>query len=54
MTKTEKAALKRTELLKDRRDYRATLIQRRNDIDVKIEAVEVEIRELSPERKAER
>lgn len=47
MTKTERAALKRIEQLKDRRDYRATLIQRRNDIDAKIEAVEQAIRDLS-------
>lgn len=36
------------ERLKDRRDYRATLIEKRNTIDVKISKVEQEIRNLKP------
>jgi hypothetical protein len=37
---------KRTEALKDRRDYRQTLIERRNALDVKVKTVEAEIRKL--------
>jgi hypothetical protein len=35
-----------TELLKDRRDYRARLIQQREDLETKIKRIEAEIREL--------
>ncbi len=34
------------ERLKDRRDYRATLIEKRNAIDIKISQVEAEIKTL--------
>jgi len=37
---------RRGEQLKDRRDYRQALIVRRNGIDVKISAVEEQIRKL--------
>lgn len=37
---------KNAEALKDRRDYRRTLIERRNALDVKVKNVEAEIRKL--------
>lgn len=37
---------KSAEALKDRRDYRRTLIERRNALDVKVKTVEAEIRKL--------
>jgi hypothetical protein len=38
------------ELLKDRQALRLTLIQRRNDLDAKIERVEEQIRKLKGEK----
>jgi hypothetical protein len=40
---------RRVELLKDRRDLRAALIERRNQLDQKIEVVEAEIKKLKDE-----
>ncbi len=37
----------REEKLKDRRDYRAALIERRENIDRKIKATEAQIKELT-------
>ena len=45
MTEEQKA-----QQLKDRRDYRQTLIQRREDIDTKIAKVEAEIKKLKGEK----
>jgi hypothetical protein len=39
--------VKRAEQLKDRRDYRQALIQRREDTERKISRVEEQIKELS-------
>ena len=44
--RTVKAELKTIEQLKDRQDYRRTLIERRNGIDVKIAEVDAQIAEL--------
>jgi hypothetical protein len=41
----------REQLLLDRRDYRAALIERRNALDKKIDAVEEQIRELREDKK---
>jgi hypothetical protein len=41
----------RDERLKDRRDYRNTLIQRREDLERKISLVEQEIHDLKPPKK---
>lgn len=38
------------EKLKDRRDYRNTLIERRNNIDVKITRVEAEIKTIKEDK----
>ena len=43
---------KRAERLKDRQAYRQTLIQRRNDIDVKIHSVEEQIHKLKAGKEA--
>jgi hypothetical protein len=42
----QERATAQAERLKDRRDYRAALIERRNQIDIKIDAVEKEIAAL--------
>lgn len=42
---------KQAEQLKDRRDYRATLIQRRDDIERKIERVEDQIKKIKESAK---
>lgn len=44
--KNSKNQAHRDEKMKDRRDYRAALIEKRNGIDVKISRTEAEIREL--------
>ena len=43
---------KRAERLKDRQAYRQTLIQRRNDVDVKIKHVEEQIHKLKGGKEA--
>ena len=50
MTTSEKQQRKRSERLKNRRDYRQVLINRQEDTDRKIKGVEAEIRELQEGR----
>jgi len=51
MTTTERKRHQRDEALKDRRAYRQTLIQRRNDIESRIATVEAEIRKIEEQGK---